>query len=85
MNGPTFFDFAHDRRCVPTMPDCSGSASSISVALVVTKGSNWAIFYLPTIRIKKEPGTIGPRPGRPAGPGGALAGGGPNSTVMVSP
>jgi hypothetical protein len=43
-----------------------------------------AVFYLPTIRIENEPGTMGPRAGRPAGPGGALAGGGTNSAVLVS-
>src|SRR5580700_11176086 len=44
----------------------------------------WAVFYLPTIRIENEPGSIGPRAGRPAGPGGALGAGGSNSAVMVN-
>jgi len=44
----------------------------------------WAVFYLPTIRIENEPGTIGPRAGRPAGPGGASGEGGPNSAAMVN-
>src|SRR5215469_7812596 len=39
--------------------------------------------YLPTIKIENEPWTIGPRAGRPAGPGGALGGGGPNSAAIV--
>ena len=41
-------------------------------------------LLMPTIRIENEPGIIGPRAGRPAGPVGALAAGGPNSAVMVS-
>jgi hypothetical protein len=41
-------------------------------------------IYLPTIRMENEPGNMGPRATRPAGGGGAFAGGGPNSAVMVS-
>ena len=43
-----------------------------------------SVYYLPAIRIENEPDTMGPRAGRPPGRGGALAGGGPNSAVMVS-
>jgi hypothetical protein len=39
--------------------------------------------YLPIIRILNDPGTIGPRRGRPGGPGGALGDGGSNCAVMV--
>ena len=33
---------------------------------------------------ENDPAIMGPRAGRPAGPGGALAGAGPYSAVMVS-
>src|ERR1700730_7266519 len=44
----------------------------------------WAVYYLPTIKIENESGTMGPRAGRPAAPGRAPAGAGSKSAVMVS-
>src|SRR5581483_9692140 len=41
-------------------------------------------YFLPTISTVNEPGIIGPRAGRPPGPGCASAGGGPNSAAMVN-
>ena len=47
------------------------------------RASTYLPTYLPTISNENEPGTMGPLGGRPAGPGGALAGGGPYSAVIV--
>jgi hypothetical protein len=40
-------------------------------------------YWRPIIKMENEPGTIGPRAGRPAGPGGAFAGAGAYSAAMV--
>ena len=42
-----------------------------------------SFYSLPTIRIENESGIMGPRAGRPAGPGDASGAGGPNSAAMV--
>ena len=51
---------------------------------LTVRGGAVPIFYcLPTIRIVKDPGAMGPRAGRPAGPGGAPGGGGSNRADIV--
>ncbi len=42
-----------------------------------------ATYCFPIMRIENDPGTIGPRAGRPAGPGGASGAGGPYSAAIV--
>ena len=56
----------------------------VGSAVGFERSSGTRSIYLPIIRIENEPGTMGPRAGRPAGPGGAFAGAGPYSAVMVS-
>src|SRR5215472_9876119 len=45
--------------------------------------SSTPTYCFPIIRIENDPGIIGPRGGRPAGPGGASGAGGPYSAAIV--
>jgi hypothetical protein len=62
----------------------SGVLSTVAWSEAVSYGPRQCLYCFPTIRIENEPSIIGPRAGRPAGPGFASGGGGPNSAAIVS-
>src|SRR5690348_16448258 len=61
-----------------------GRGGAVQVSDRPRRARMFSFGYLPISKTENEPATMGPRAGRPAGPGGALGAAGSNSADIVN-